>query len=218
MKKQRIFLTAVMMLFAGFAFAQFTDQGNFIIGSTIGFSTADSKISLESSTGMSVTENPASTQFNISPRIGYFLARDFALGIGLDYTLNSIREPNEDKRDDSNLLFGPFARYYFQMGNDIAFFGEANFGYGTSTDNQTIGEGRERISSNIFAIGAGPGITIISSSGVGLEAMFKYNYARSEFDTESGGVRTTTTTKTNQFDISLGITIYFEGLKRVGGG
>ena len=69
MKKQRIFLTAVMMLFAGFAFAQFTDQGNFIIGSTIGFSTADSKISLESSTGMSVTENPASTQFNISPRV-----------------------------------------------------------------------------------------------------------------------------------------------------
>lgn len=217
MKKQSIFLTAVMMLIASVAWAQFTDQGNFLFGSTIGFSTADSKISLESSTGMNESENPVSTQFNIAPRVGYFLLQDFSLGIGLDYTLNTIREPNEDKRDDSNLLFGPYARYYFQVGNNTAFFAEANFGYGTSSDNQTIGEGRERISSNIFAVGAGPGITIISSGGVGLEAMFKYNYSRSEFDTESGGVKTTTTTKTSQFAISLGISVYIENIKRAGG-
>lgn len=216
MKKISKLLTAVLLCFAWTVSAQFTDQGNFLIGSTIGFSTADNKVTLESSTGDKESENPSSTQFNLAPKVGYFLAHDFALGIGLDYTLTSTKDPNEDKATDANLLFGPFARYYYQLGNDVAFFGELNFGYGTSSDDKTIGDTKESISTNIFAVGAGPGITIIASSGVGLEAIFKYNFSRSEFDTQSGGVRTTTTTKTNQFDFSLGVTIYFEGLKRAG--
>ncbi len=35
---------------------------------------------------------------------------------------------------------------------------------------------------NIFAIGAGPGFTIFSSDAIGIEALIKYNYARSKFD------------------------------------
>jgi len=215
MKKQSILLTAMMMLFAWMASAQFTDQGNFLIGSTIGFSSADSKIMLHS-TGDKEEAGPTSFQLNIAPKIGYFLIQDFTLGIGVDYTLSFSKQPSEDKVNTSNLLFGPFGRYYIPTGNDIFVFGEANFGFGNSSDVQTIAGKRQSINTNIFAVGAGPGLTIISSNGLGIEAVFKYNYARSSFDTEIDALKTKTTTKANQFSISIGMTLYFEGIMRAG--
>jgi hypothetical protein len=44
--------------------------------------------------------------------------------------------------------------------------------------------------------------------------LVKYNYAKSQFDLDIAGVKTTTTTKTNQIALSLGLQIYFAGLKR----
>jgi hypothetical protein len=40
----------------------------------------------------------------------------------------------------------------------------------------------------------------------------KYNYARSKFDLDIDGVKTTTITKTNQVALSLGLQLYFAGL------
>lgn len=217
MKKQSFLLTLVLLLYAWMASAQFTDQGNFLIGSTIGLSAADSKVS-HSTLADNEGEGPSSLQFNIAPKAGYFVINDLVTGIGLDFTMNRVKEPNEDKIDDSNVLFGPFARYYFPAGNDIAFFGEVNFGFGNSSDVQTIGENRQSIKSNIFAVGVGPGVTIISGGGVGLEAIFKYNFSRSKFDTVMGGETNTTITRTNQFDISIGVQFYFESIRRARGG
>lgn len=56
---------------------------------------------------------------------------------------------------------------------------------------------------------------IIQPNHFGIEAIFKYNYARSKFNTDTGGVTTSTTTKTNQFSLSMGLQYYFGGLRRV---
>jgi hypothetical protein len=77
---------------------------------------------------------------------------------------------------------------------------------------------RQKITSNIFALGVGPGFTIFSDSAIGIEALFKYNFARSSFDTDIGGIVTETTTRTNQFDLSIGVQFYFGGVQRVGSG
>ncbi|MBK7940251.1 MAG: hypothetical protein IPJ82_25615 [Lewinellaceae bacterium] len=79
--------------------------------------------------------------------------------------------PNKDKKEDSDLLFGPFMRYYLPANENVAFFAVANFGFGNSKDEQTVGENTESISTNIFAIGAGPGITVYSKGGFGIEAI-----------------------------------------------
>ena len=144
---------------------------------------------------------------------GYFLFNNFTLGIGLDYTSSTETRAGEDKTKDSDLLFGPFARYYFPFG-DKAIFLQGNFGFGNSADNLTIGTEKQNINTNILAVGAGPGFTIFSNDAIGLEALVKYNYARSKFDLDIAGVKTTTTTKTNQIALSLGIQVYFAGLKR----
>ncbi|TNE59523.1 MAG: hypothetical protein EP344_08455 [Bacteroidetes bacterium] len=189
---------------------QFTERGNFLVGSAIGFSSNTSTISQSSGQG----EGPESFQWNIAPHVGYFLFENFALGVGLDYTFSREKQPNEDKNDDSDLLFGPFARYYLPFGGDKAVFLEGNFGFGTSSDDLIIEGEPQSISTDIIAFGAGPGFTIFSNDAIGIETLFKYNYARSRFNTTESGVTTETTTKTNQFAVSLGIHVYFAGLRR----
>ncbi|MBL7774841.1 MAG: outer membrane beta-barrel protein [Saprospiraceae bacterium] len=189
---------------------QFTERGNFVIGTAIGFSSNTSTISQTSGQG----EGPESFQWNIAPHVGYFLFENFALGVGLDYTFSREKQPNADKNDDTDLLFGPFGRYYIPFGGDKAVFLEGNFGFGTSSDNLIIDGQPQNISTDIIAFGAGPGFTIFSNDAIGIETLFKYNFARSRFNTEQGGVTTETTTKTNQFAISLGIQVYFAGLRR----
>ena len=156
-------------------------------------------------------------QINIAPVIGYFVADNFATGLGADFTLNSVSEPNKDKTEDSDVLFGPFMRYYFPVGDNVAFFLVANFGFGNSKDEQITAGEKQRINNNVFAYGTGPGLTVCSKGGFGLEATLKYNYAQSKFDTDLGGVSATTKTRTNQFALSLGLQYYFGGLRRVRG-
>ena len=70
----------------------------------------------------------------------------------------------------------------------------------------------EDINTNIFAVGFGPGLTVFSNESIGISAIFKYNYARSDFDIEIGGIKQETITKTNQFDISVGVSFYFSAI------
>ncbi|MBL7802351.1 MAG: outer membrane beta-barrel protein [Saprospiraceae bacterium] len=213
----RIFFLAVSLLLAGMglkAQTAFTEQGNFLIGSTVGFSSNESRLKSSTQSGSAEGEGPYSLQWNLNPHIGYFLLDNFNLGIGLDYTFSREKQPNADKTDDSDLLFGPFARLYLPLGDDQAFFLEGNFGFGNSSDNLIIGGAPQSINSNIIAVGAGPGFTIFSSRAVGLEALFKYNYARTKFQTTENGVTTETTSRTNQFAVSLGVQFYFGGFSK----
>lgn len=188
----------------------YTGKGNFMLGTAIGFSSNTSNIAQAGNQG----EGPESFQWNLAPHIGYFLFDNFTLGIGLDYTFSREKQPNQDKNDDSDLLFGPFGRFYVPFGGDKAVFLEGNFGFGTSSDDLIIDGENQNISTDIIAFGAGPGFTIFSNDAIGIETLFKYNFARSRFNTTIGGVATETTTKTNQFAVSLGIQFYFGGLRR----
>lgn len=198
--------------------AQMTDGGNFMIGSSFGLSSAQSRITQNDTGGEAEGEGPSSTLFCISPKVGYFLVDNLALGIGLDYTFNEVNQPNKNRTKDSDLLFGPFARYYVPFSDDMAIFLEGNFGFGNSSDIMDVDGVSQNISTNIFAIGAGPGLTVFSSDAIGISAIFKYNYARSDFDTTVGGVQRRTITKTNQFNFSVGINFYFTAIRSAGSG
>lgn len=218
--KSNCLIIIALLLASQAATAQFTARGNFVMGASVGLSNANSKVKEDTGTGTVSGQGPSSRQFSITPKVGYLLVDNFALGLGLDFTNSQIKQPNEDVIKDSDLLFGPFTRYYLMAGDDKAFFFELNFGFGNSSDNKTIGGVQNNIQTNIFAVGAGPGFTIFSSDAIGIEALVKYNFARSKFNTDIGGTQTTTITLTNQVDLSLGILFYFEGISRAksGGG
>lgn len=208
--KKAYLLFALFLSCWGVTQAQFTDRGRFMLGSAVGFATNSSKISRSD---QNVISEPQNTQWNVAPSIGYFLFDQFVLGIGMDYTSSSEKNEGEETTRDNDLLFGPFARYYVPFG-DKAFFLQANFGFGNSTDNLILGGVKQNINTNILAYGAGPGFTIFSNDALGIEALVKYNYARSKFNVDVAGVTTSTTTKTNQIALSLGMQVYFAGLRR----
>lgn len=215
--KQSIYGLLLGFLFLGTALsAQVLDQGNFMIGSTVGFSVAQSSIKFQSTNMDDEGDGPSSSQFTMAPNVGYFPVDNFVLGLGMNYTFSSVDNPNEDRNEDSNLLFGPFMRYYFPFNDDTALFFQTDFGFGNASDDLLIAGQRQKITSNIFALGIGPGFTIFSDSAIGIEALFKYNFARSSFDTDIAGIITETTTRTNQFDLSIGIQFYFGGVQKVG--
>jgi hypothetical protein len=208
--KKSLLLVVLLNTVLGLAQAQFTDRGRFMLGSAVGFATNNSTITRSDQNDVS---EPRNSQWNVAPSVGYFLFDHFALGIGMDYTSSSEQNEGEEATNDNDLLFGPFLRYYIPFG-DKAIFLQGNFGFGNSTDNLVLGGVRQRINTNILAYGAGPGFTIFSNDAIGIEALVKYNYARSKFDVEIGGVTTSTTTKTNQIALSLGMQLYFAGLRR----
>jgi hypothetical protein len=189
--------------------AQITDRGNFLVGGSFGLSSAESTIIRDDGAGNVTEDGPSSLQYSIAPSVGYFVLDNFAVGFGMDYTVSRIEEPSLDRIFDSDLLFGPYARYYLPLSYDKAFFLQADFGFGNTTDQIQIGGDLENISTNIFAFGIGPGFTVISEDAIGLEAIFKYNYAQGENEITLNNVRTKTSTRTNQFDFSIGVQFYF---------
>ncbi|WMX14849.1 MULTISPECIES: outer membrane beta-barrel protein [unclassified Aureispira] len=179
-----------------------TKKGNFMIGGELGLSTASSTVSVNGSE----TEGSSATQFNIAPSVGYFFVNNFATGIGIDYTLSTVKNNNRDELD-SDLLFGPFLRYYIPFGDKALFF-ETDFGYGNSTDNITINNEQQLAVTNVFAFSIGPGFTIFSNDNIGIEALAKYNFASSNSILTANGVETTSYSLTHAFDFSIGLQVY----------
>ncbi len=91
-----------LMLFASFMSistlnAQVLERGNFIVGGTLGFSGSDSDVE-QTVSGDATVQRAVATQLNVAPSIGYFLTDNFALGFGLDYTLNTIDQDEDGKK------------------------------------------------------------------------------------------------------------------------
>lgn len=201
-----------------------TTRGNFMIGTGIGFSSSNSKVDVNSQTGNFSGDGGSSSQLNFSPNIGYFFANNFAFGVGMDLIASrtssqtDITDPNSPGQtsQNSNVLFGPFARLYVAVSDDKAFFLGSTLGFGSSRDQFTAAAGNNQtINNNIITVGIGPGFTVFSNSGLALEALVKYNYARSNSDIKIDDVTRESTTRTHAFDFSVGLQYYFGGLRRI---
>jgi outer membrane protein W len=194
-----------------------TRRGNFIIGSRIGFSTAKSSVDVQSSAGSIKGDGGSSSQFNVSPGIGYFFIDHLAIGISMDWLAThsstgvdfSGGTTAAQQSDNNNLLFGPFIRYFLPIDADKAFFIGTTLGFGNSR-NQFIADTKvQTINNNLLTIGVGPGFTIYSHNGLALEALAKYNFARSISEINVLGIQRTSKTWTNALDFSVGLQYYF---------
>jgi outer membrane protein W len=225
MKKVVILLT--FCIFALFATAQVTiiqptQRGNFVIGSRIGFSTAKSTIEVTSATGSVKGDGGSSAQFNFAPAIGYFFANNIVLGIGMDWLntrsktgvdIDGGTEPSQET-NNNNILFGPFVRYFIPTGDDNAFFVGTSVSFGNSK-NEFTGSNNETqsINNSLLTIGVGPGFTIYSNNGLALEALVKYNFAKSDSEIDIQGIKRTSQSWTNAVDFSIGLQYYFGGFR-----
>jgi hypothetical protein len=198
-----------------------TQRGNFMIGTSMGFSISKSSIDVQSNTGSVQGDGGRASQFNLSPSIGYFLAQNFVMGIGMDWLrttstagvdLGNTSAPTQRSEND-NLLFGPFMRYYIPSGENKAYFLDATVGFGNSRNQFIENNETQIIDNSLLSIGVGPGFTIFASDGIALEALVKYNFAKSDSQINVGDISRTSVTWTNALDFSVGIRYYFGGVR-----
>jgi outer membrane protein W len=223
---KNLLMALILSMMAVSAMAQVTllqptQRGNFVIGSRIGFSTAKSSVDVQSTTGSIKGDGGSSSQFNLSPGIGYFFAKNFVVGISMDW-LKTHSGTGVDlnggtlapqKSENNNVLFGPFIRYFFPTGEDKAFFLGTTVGFGNSKNQFISNNSTQTINNSLLTIGVGPGFTIYSKNGLSLEALVKYNFARSNSEINVQDLNRISKTWTNAVDFSVGIQYYFGGFK-----
>lgn len=196
-------------------------RGNFAIGSGIGYNNTVTNVQINNDGDVTQGGNTA-LNLHITPSIGYFLARNFVVGLGMDYLATSSRNTNPEistaaeRTSDTKLLFGPYGRIYFPFAGDQAFFLGAVYGYGRSETQITSGGQTQVVNTTLTTLGAGPGYAIFSNRRVSLEAQAKYNYGASRNVFNLDGGSQSTRTLTTAWDFVLGMHFYFNRQRGTG--
>lgn len=187
--------------------------GNFVIGSGFGYVNSVTSIQIDNG-GLVQKGGNEGFQLHLTPTIGYFVARNFAFGLGMDYLVsssgdNSDNTANPQRTSDTKLLFGPYARLYFPFAGDQALFLGGVYAYGKSQTEIANELGAQSVNTTLQTFGVGPGYAIFSRGRVSLETQVKYNYgvSRNELRVDSGTQYTRTLT--TAWDFVVGMHFYF---------
>jgi outer membrane protein len=122
MKKTLLTICALMLLNA--AFAQF-NQGRMLVGGSLGFSSTSNK----ANSGGTITSDNKETILSVSPNFGYFVVDNVAVGGSLTYISDTYKSTGGYSSTSSELLIGPFVRYYVAPG----FFGQGAVAIGSES-------------------------------------------------------------------------------------
>lgn len=148
--------------------------------------------------GLGLQSGNTSLSFQITPKVGYFIQDNIAIGgqatIGLSTSkgFNSI-----------NYGIGAFGRYYVSDPRAVLlkhsrFFAEVDFGIVGDNQKTTVAGVSTSVSTNGLGVGLGPGVSYFITPNIGLEALLKYNL----------GVGFGNSVTTNKFSINVGFQIY----------
>jgi hypothetical protein len=152
-------------------FAQ-NGKGKWLVGSVVEFGTRTGTTTINQS-------NPVeskSTQVSVYPRVGYFFADRWAVGLvpGLSYTKQTGSAETSTNRAYS---IAPFVRYYQPVGEKLGIFGELSgisYTSGSGDRNATNGGMISKSSFQNVNLGAyvRPGVVYFITPKIGLETSF----------------------------------------------
>lgn len=197
---KKIVLSAVAVMAFGFANAQETTG-------TTGFSKGDVFITGAVGYGSESTGDDETNTFTFSPKAGYFVTENIAVGLQLGYTSQTETEADIDT-DTNSLEFGAFGRYYFTPARNFSFFGQLGLGI---TSSKTEVEGIDgEFKENGFNVALAPGISYFVSEHIALEATFGLlGYKTTEPDVDGAESTDTFNIGANFSDINFGIVYKF---------
>lgn len=174
---KKVLLSAIAVMAFGFANAQDVP--------TTGFSQGDVFITGSVGFGSEKTGDVKTSNFNLSPKAGYFVTNNIALGVQLGYTTQkeTTETPLGDVEDKaSSLEIGAFGRYYFTPARNFSFFGQLSAGYVSS---KVEPDGGPEAKEDGFNVALAPGISYFVSDHIALEATFGilgYRTTKPDFD------------------------------------
>ncbi|MCH8555118.1 MAG: porin family protein [Schleiferiaceae bacterium] len=212
-------ITLILGLVVGTYTAQAQlEKGSLLLSGDIGFNSSTGKMEITSG-GNTVTQaDPKFTDFNLNLQGGYFVADNFAVGLGIGYGLSKITEDGDDFLDEIStgiFAINPFARYYIPYTNKFAFFAQLDLGIGFGSTKTESRMGNTTItdegSVNVFGIGVSPGFTYFLTESIGLDlrvGFLGYNSASTSFESNNS----TTTNSISGTGVNIGLNSLTFGL------
>lgn len=198
MKKVLLTLALVATGFAsqaqegGFGFG----QGDILLEGSVQANSQDNK-----------SETLKSSEFNFSPKAGYFVTDKFAVGLGLNIGSEKEKEYNDINNDYSeekgtSVGFEVFGRYYFMDLNRFQPYAELGVGYNTSKSEGTIVVGGTSNTTklpkyNEFGINATLGINYFVTPKVAINFALSNVVGFNSGKSDAEGAKATTNTHVN---------------------
>ncbi|MBX2964753.1 MAG: porin family protein [Cyclobacteriaceae bacterium] len=192
--------TSVVLLFLSFVsiavWAQ-TNQGNFVVGGSIGF--GSTKVSDAEST---------SNNFSFSPQAGYFIADGMEVGLLLGFSTSGGKINGNDVTKYTNTSVGPYFKYYmFTSNENFAFTLRAATQFGFRKQDPPIGND---IKGSSFGFTVSPGFTYFFTDKIGLDFQLAgIGIHTTKPNKEVDSTTTTFTFGVDSFSPSLGFRYFF---------
>ena len=163
MKKIIVILAALVSVAAN---AQ-TTQGQLFAGGNLGFS----------STNFESAKDVKNTSFSIVPEIGYFVADNLAVGLGIGYGMGKVTRPTASvttETTSSVFVISPFVTYFVATAGDKFFFTpqfRAGFNLGNQKIRETYGTFDQTVTAKTqnIDIAVSPGFTYFPSDNWALD-------------------------------------------------
>ena len=161
MKRIQQLSIALMALFLSTTAIAQTQKGNLMVGADI------------TDFGFNFQKESTTFNFNLNPKLAYFIQDDLALGAYVNFGLAT---GNNGAGSTVNYGVGALARYYIhdknvqklEFSKRARFFLEANAGFGGTNPNTGA-------STNGVQLGVGPGLSYFITPNVALDALLKYD-------------------------------------------
>jgi len=200
---KKIILSAVAVFAFGFAQAQDKKESS---NGGKGFTNGDIFISGSVGINSSKTGDFKTSDFNITPRVGFFVTDNIAIGASLGYMSSKIDAG--DTATNSQFSVGVFGRYYATPASDFSVFAELGVNYvsmkneyGVDTDGSLFATDSKP---NSMEIALRPGVSYFLSDHFALEASIAA-LSYSSYDPDGGD-------KTTNFGLNVDLTNVNMGL------
>ena len=234
MKKLFTILCVAVLTFSVSAQTQ-TDQGTFLIGLNTGLGYSNTNITdiegLGSATWGDAYDEQSSSTLNLnltdfsalleSVKFGYFIADNFAIGLGLNFSVDGTNEDyisdlNSAGTNDVNATtttFGiePIIRYYVRWGKG-SLFTQISYGMGSETYSVELSEvdNPDDVITEASNLGFGIGYSIYVSDHISIEPLVGYNMLT--HTTVDGGLSSTGSVEdlvvnSSALSLSIGMTM-----------
>jgi outer membrane protein len=180
--KRIVSLCIGMMAIAASSHGQIM-SGSWLIGGSAGFGFGGSKTEVQ--VGSVTTSTKVSTSnVIVSPRAGYFLIDNLAVGVDLDLSgYGSTERDGVDIQRSSTTFFtvGPFVRYYIPLGEVYPFI-EGGVGFGSVTYKNSLNNVETKTTHGLMDIGVGPGLAVFVTDNVAIEGLLRFIRSSERYD------------------------------------
>ena len=178
--------------------AQQTDKLRVLAGGIFNMSFGSSDNTTNYVSGVTKKSSSSTFDLSLTPNVGVFLFKNFALGLQLDL-LSGSKKDSTTKSTSSNFTVGPFVRYYYKIGN-IAPFLQLSYGTGSISSS-----GANSVKGSV--IGVGPGIAYFINDRIGIEALLNYQHL-SQTTNINDAIISTQKSLGNNLKFNIGLQVY----------